>query len=72
MDEEKRRRIGLRTLPYHIALNAAYYGRVVRWEIKGYDPARRTAGMTGEESESISAAAAGARHAAPLSAGNAG
>ncbi len=29
---------GLRILKYAAALNAAYYGRTVRWNIRGYDP----------------------------------
>jgi radical SAM superfamily enzyme YgiQ (UPF0313 family) len=33
-----RRPGGLRTLPYHFALNAAYFGRVVRWKIRGHNP----------------------------------
>ena len=34
------RRRGWRYLPYETAINAAYYGRVLRWGIRGYDPAR--------------------------------
>ena len=34
------RRRGWRYLPYEAAVNAAYYGRVVRWGIRGYDPAK--------------------------------
>ena len=30
---------GLSTIVYHLALNMAYYGRVTRWGIRGYDPA---------------------------------
>ena len=33
------RRHGLRYLPYEAAINAAYYGRVLRWGIRGHDPA---------------------------------
>ena len=51
-----RRPGGLRTLPYHIALNMAYYGRVVRWKIKGFDPAKRSAGIREREPEFASAA----------------
>ena len=29
---------GLRMMKYAAALNAAYYGRTVRWNIRGYDP----------------------------------
>jgi len=25
-------------LPYHVAINFAYYGRVVRWNIGGWNP----------------------------------
>ena len=48
-----RRPDGLRTFPYHFALNAAYFGRVFRWKIRGYNPAGtrgtvpRTFGRTG-------------------------
>ena len=34
------RRRGWRYLPYEAAINAAYYGRVLRWGIRGHDPAR--------------------------------
>jgi radical SAM superfamily enzyme YgiQ (UPF0313 family) len=34
-----RRPGGLGTLPYHIALNLAYFGRVFRWKIRGHNPA---------------------------------
>jgi len=61
-----RRPGGLRTFPYHIALNAAYYGRVVRWKIRGYDPAKKKDGIIGREKEFSSAAEAGTRHVAPL------
>jgi len=30
---------GLTTLVYHAAINFAYYGRTVCWNIKGWDPA---------------------------------
>jgi radical SAM superfamily enzyme YgiQ (UPF0313 family) len=30
---------GIETLPYAVAMNLAYYGRTLRWQIKGYDPA---------------------------------
>lgn len=33
------RRRGLRCLPFATAVNAAYYGRVLRWGIRGWDPA---------------------------------
>lgn len=33
---------GWRVLPYAAAVNLAYYGRTVRWNIHGYDPATRT------------------------------
>jgi hypothetical protein len=39
------RRRGSRYLPYEAAINAAYYGRVLRWGIRGYDPAGELAGM---------------------------
>jgi radical SAM superfamily enzyme YgiQ (UPF0313 family) len=39
------RRRGWRYLPYEAAINAAYYGRVLRWGIRGYDPAGELAGM---------------------------
>jgi radical SAM superfamily enzyme YgiQ (UPF0313 family) len=32
---------GWRTLPYAAAINLGYYGRTVRWSLRGYDPARR-------------------------------
>lgn len=65
-----RRPGGLRSLPYHVALNLAYYGRVVRWNIKGYDPAKKDLGKTGRESEYASAATGGARFAVPLAVRN--
>jgi radical SAM superfamily enzyme YgiQ (UPF0313 family) len=34
-----RRPRGLRALPYAAAINGAYYGRTVRWGIRGHDPA---------------------------------
>ena len=37
-----RRPGGLKTLFYHLAINIAYLGRVIRWNIKGYNPARKT------------------------------
>ena len=33
---------GMSTIFYHLALNMAYYGRVTRWGIRGYDPDTRT------------------------------
>ena len=33
---------GLRILKYAAALNVAYYGRTVRWNIRGYDPGVRS------------------------------
>jgi radical SAM superfamily enzyme YgiQ (UPF0313 family) len=33
------RRRGLETLGFFLAINLAYYGRVVRWGIRGWDPA---------------------------------
>ncbi|MCA9437924.1 MAG: B12-binding domain-containing radical SAM protein [Candidatus Omnitrophica bacterium] len=30
---------GIATLPYALAMNLAYYGRVLRWRFKGYNPA---------------------------------
>jgi radical SAM superfamily enzyme YgiQ (UPF0313 family) len=59
-----RRPGGFRTLPYHFALNAAYFGRVFRWKIRGYDPER--GGRPGR----IFAPPAEARQAVPLQAGN--
>ena len=29
---------GLATFPYHAGINLAYYGRVVRWNIGGWNP----------------------------------
>lgn len=63
-----RRPGGLATLPWHIALNFAYYGRVVRWKIRGFDPAKQKTGIAGRAREYASAAAEGARHTVPLSA----
>jgi radical SAM superfamily enzyme YgiQ (UPF0313 family) len=37
------RRQGWRYLPLEAAINTAYYGRVRRWGIRGYDPARELA-----------------------------
>jgi radical SAM superfamily enzyme YgiQ (UPF0313 family) len=37
------RRQGWRYLPFEAAINAAYYGRVRRWGIRGFDPARELA-----------------------------
>jgi radical SAM superfamily enzyme YgiQ (UPF0313 family) len=36
-----RRPGGLRALPVAAAINLAYYGRTVRWDIRGWDPAER-------------------------------
>lgn len=36
-------RHGLRVLPFAAAINMAYYGRVVSWNIRGWDPAARPA-----------------------------
>ena len=36
-----RRPRGLSTLPYVSAINMAYYGRVSKWHIKGWDPLKR-------------------------------
>ncbi|MBD3868517.1 MAG: radical SAM protein [Acidobacteria bacterium] len=33
---------GMRMMKYAAALNAAYYGRTVRWDIRGYDPGVRS------------------------------
>lgn len=33
---------GLKTLPYVAAVNWAYYGRVKRWDIKGWNPKRQS------------------------------
>jgi len=33
-----KRPCGVATLPYHAAINFAYYGRVVRWNIRGWNP----------------------------------
>ena len=37
------RRKGWRYFPFEAAINAAYYGRVRRWGIRGFDPARELA-----------------------------
>jgi len=37
--QHARRVGGLRTLPHYIAVNLAYYGRVRRWRLRGYNPA---------------------------------
>ncbi len=63
-----RRPGGIVTLPYHIALNIAYYGRVVRWKIRGYDPGKKKFAEKGRTPEYVPTAAAGAPHAAPLQA----
>ncbi|MFH1741679.1 MAG: radical SAM protein [bacterium] len=34
---------GLATMPYHAAINFAYYGRVVRWHFRGWDPEKEAA-----------------------------
>lgn len=34
---------GARMLPFAAAINGAYYGRTVRWRIRGFDPAARPA-----------------------------
>lgn len=34
------RKRGLKSLPYAAAINGAYYGRTVRWDIRGADPAK--------------------------------
>jgi radical SAM superfamily enzyme YgiQ (UPF0313 family) len=65
-----RRPGGLRTLPYHVGLNAAYYGRVVRWKIKGYDPARKKTGVPLRGPGHPAPCTAEARQAALLPAGN--
>ena len=31
---------GVRSLPYAAGIEAGYYGRTVRWKIRGFDPAR--------------------------------
>jgi len=36
---------GWRALPYAAAINLAYYGRTVRWRIRGWDPANTEAGQ---------------------------
>jgi len=56
-----RRPGGFRTLPYHIALNVAYFGRVFRWKIRGYNPAGKTAENTGSITGTVSAISAGTR-----------
>jgi hypothetical protein len=38
------RRRGLETLGFFLAINLAYYGRVVRWGIRGRDPGLAIAG----------------------------
>jgi radical SAM superfamily enzyme YgiQ (UPF0313 family) len=38
-------RRGLVTLPYLLAVNLAYYGRVLRWNIRGWDPAAQKTGF---------------------------
>ncbi len=60
------RPMGLRTLPYHFALNVAYFGRVFRWKIRGYNPACNESRMRGR----ISASPAGADTILTLPAGS--
>jgi radical SAM superfamily enzyme YgiQ (UPF0313 family) len=38
-----------RALPYAAAINAAYYGRTVRWKIRGWDPAALPAALPREQ-----------------------
>jgi hypothetical protein len=56
-----RRPNGIKTALYHAAINVAYYGSVVRWRIKGYDPELKNEGAP----DYASADAVGARHAVP-------
>jgi hypothetical protein len=54
-----RRPNGIKTVLYHAAINVAYYGRVVRWKIKGYDPALKHEGAPEKAPDYASADAVG-------------
>ena len=57
-----RRPGGWKTVPYHFALNVAYYGRVVRWNIRGHNPAEKRMRREWKRKEPEASAQAVAAH----------
>jgi len=58
---------GWRALPYAAAINLAYYGRTVRWNIRGRDPAARARGRSGHHLAVIPARGGGPGRVATFS-----
>ena len=60
-----RRPGGWKTALYHFALNVAYYGRVVRWNIRGHNPAENKEKLPWREKEAKAPAPVSVTHENP-------